>query len=149
MYRTMLALCATALVLGAIACDGAVARACLLDQQPSIYADGRIARANTVAPSVAAELTTWSPFVFSSGYAVHHDIVLSENRRQVARVLAPAALRHPWRWRFGDGHSAVGWTVRHAYAHAGRWRIEVDAYIPGAGPKNWYTFDRVTISIYR
>ena len=51
----------------------------------------------------------------------------------------------PWTWQFGDGATAVGWTVTHAYARPGRWRIAVEAYWPPT--KQWIAFDQVTIVV--
>jgi len=123
----------------------AVARACALDSQPSAYADGQRDRVNTQVPATSAQLAGWAPFVFARTYPVRRTIVLTENRREVARSLTAAAMRRPWRWDFGDGHTAYGWTVRHAYAHPGRWHIGVDAYDPGT--RQWYNFDQVVITV--
>ena len=122
-----------------------MARACALDSRPSAYADGHRDRLNTQAPTTAAQLAGWAPFVFARTYPARRAIVLTENRREVARSLTAAAMRRPWRWEFGDGQVAYGWTVRHAYAYPGRWRISVDAYEPGT--RQWYTFDQVVITI--
>jgi hypothetical protein len=54
-------------------------------------------------------------------------------------------MQKPWRWEFGDGATALGWTVKHAYAHPGRLRIQVEAYWPPT--KQWIAFDQVTITI--
>jgi hypothetical protein len=123
----------------------AVARACSLDSQPSAYADGQRDRLNTQVPTTSAQLAGWAPFVFGRSYPVRRAIVLTEDRREVARSLTAAAMRRPWRWRFGDGQVAYGWTVRHAYAHPGHWRIAVDAYDPGT--RQWYNFDQAVITV--
>lgn len=121
------------------------AAACALDQTPSVYANGQLARKNPHLPTTQAQLSVWTYFVFARTYAVHHAITFTENRREVASTLTAAAMRRPWRWRFGDGQVSYGWTVRHSYAHAGRWRVVVDAYDPGT--KQWYDFDQVTITV--
>jgi hypothetical protein len=117
----------------------------LLDLQPSAYADGQRDRVNTQVPTTSAQLAGRDLFVFARGYPVRRAIVLTEDRREVARSLTAAAMRRPWRWRFGDGQVAYGWTVRHAYAHAGHWRISVDAYDPGT--RHSYNFDQVVITV--
>jgi hypothetical protein len=122
-----------------------VARACKLDAQPSAYADGQRDRVNTQAPATSAQLASWAPFVFARSYPVRRAIVLTEDRRELARSLTAAAMRRPWRWELGDGQVAYGWTVRHAYAHPGHWRISVDAYDPGT--RQWYNFDQVVITV--
>jgi hypothetical protein len=141
-YRAWVALLGLA---GSLLSVPAVAHACSLDSQPSAYADGQRDRLNTQAPTTSAQLAGWAPFVFPRSYPVRRAIVLRENRREVARSLTAAAMRRPWRWRFGDGQVAYGWTVRHAYAHPGYWRIGVDAYDPGT--RQWYNFDQVVITV--
>lgn len=144
---------AHAVILGALGLalhlvsPGVVAQACTVDARPSAYADRQRDRLNTQVPTTAAQQADWSPFVFPGRYRVRRAISLTEDRREVARSLVPAALRRPWRWHFGDGRVADGWTVRHAYAHAGSWRILVAAYDPGT--RQWYTFDQITIVVQR
>jgi hypothetical protein len=140
------AIVALLLVAGCILGVSGPARACALDSRPSAYADGQLDRVNAQAPTTAAQLATWTAFVFARSYPVRRAIVFTEDRREVARTLVPAALRRPWRWRFGDGHTAYGWTVRHAYARPGRWRIQVDAYLPST--RQWYSFDQVTVTVH-
>lgn len=123
----------------------ASARACTLDQRPSVSANHQLAAIDKQAPRTAAQLATWSYFVFTRRYRAHQPIVLAENRRELARTLSARALRQPCGWQFGDGHVAYGWTVRHAYAHAGRWPIKVYVWDPQSG--RWDLFDQVTITI--
>lgn len=144
LYRTLavtgvLAVCG----LGSVTLAGA----CALDQKPSVSVDGRLARLNGHIPTSSAQLATWTYFVFDRSYPARHPVTLTENRREVANTLTAAAMRRPWQWQFGDGHTAYGWTVRHSYAHTGKWRISVAAYDPGT--KKWYSFDQVTITVRR
>lgn len=137
--------CAALALAGGILGGPALARACSLDSRPSVYADGRLALVNKRAPTTRSQLAVWTPFIFDRTYATHQTVTFTENRREVARSLTAAAMRRPWRWRFGDGHTAYGWTVRHAYARPGHWRIHVDAYL--ARTHQWYSFDQVTVTI--
>ncbi len=145
---------AAAIALLAISVAGgtSVARACTVDQRPSASADGVLARMNPQQPATTAQLAVWAPFVFPRVYAPRHTVALTEDRRQIARALVPAALRRPWRWGITDGTSraayntvSYGWTIRHAFAHAGQWRVEVDAYDPGT--RRWYPFDQVAVTV--
>jgi hypothetical protein len=117
----------------------------MLDSRPSISADGQIARLNLQPPITAAQLARWAPFVFARTYREHASIVLTENRKEVAQSLVPAAMLRPWRWNLGDGTTTTGWTIHHAYSRPGTWRITVDAYFPGT--KKWYTFDQASVTI--
>ncbi len=142
----MLRACAVAVaVLGGVLTSQAPARACTLDQKPSVYANGSRAQINPVTPTTQAQMLTWTYFVFARHYAAHQPVALTEDRRQLAGVLMPSALRTPWIWQLGDGHVAHGWSVRHTYAHPGRFQIDVYAYNPESG--EWDLFDRVTIVI--
>lgn len=121
------------------------ARACALDQRPSMFANGRLPRINKVAPTTAAQLATWTYFVFEGSYPARRTIVFKENQRDVARTLSAEAMRQPWGWQFGDGQVAYGRTVRHAYAHAGRWPIKVYVWDPES--RRWDLFDQATITV--
>ncbi|HVA89471.1 MAG TPA: hypothetical protein VNL71_06485, partial [Chloroflexota bacterium] len=118
------------LLAGASAGSARVGQACMLDQQPSISANGQLATVNPRTPRTWEQMANWAYFIFPRHYSAHQTIVLTENRPEVARALAQEALRQPWRWHFGDGQTAVGWTVRHTYAGPRQWRISVDAYAP-------------------
>lgn len=121
------------------------ARACTLDQRPSVTANRQLAAINTRAPRTAAQLAAWTYFVFARSFRAHQPIVLAENRGELARTLSSQALRQQCGWQFGDGHVAYGWTVQHAYAHAGRWPIRVYVWDPQS--RRWDLFDQVTITI--
>jgi len=124
------------------------AHACSLDLKPSLSANGVLDEVNRQVPTNSAQLKDLAkdgPFVFSKRFAPGKAITFTENRRDGAQSLVPSAMRRPWRWHFGDGNAASGWTVKHAYAHKGDMRISVDAYLPST--KQWYEFDRVKIHI--
>ena len=129
---------------GGIAAGG-LAQACTLDQKPSASADGHLAGINRSTPTTQEQLAAWSYFAFPRPFQVGTTVVLTEDRREVARTLVPSAMRQPWGWLFGDGSSATGWTVRHAYTRPGPLRISVYAYDPAIG--RWTLFDQVTITI--
>jgi hypothetical protein len=88
------------------------AAACALDQVPSVSADGQLARLNRQVPTTQAQLDGWTWCVFPHAYAVGRAVVLTEDRRDVARTLMRSALRTPWGWDFGDGQIGSGYTVR-------------------------------------
>lgn len=123
------------------------AHACTIDQKPSIFANGARARVNPQTPTTQAQMLTWTYFVFAHPYSAHRAVTLTEDRGQIARVLMSSALRTPWAWQLGDDHVAHGWTIRHTYAHAGRFQIAVYAYNPESA--RWDLFDRATIVIGR
>lgn len=138
----------------AVAVVPSVARACMVDSKPSASANGVLARLNPQLPQTAAQLAVWGPFIFPRSVAPRRAVTLAEDRKSIARVLAPQAMQHPWRWRFVDGtgrpsgHAVTyGWTVRHAFAHAGQWLVGVDAYDPAT--KRWYPFDQISIVVHR
>jgi len=152
MSRSLAGAIVCVLLAGAALGGGSIARACTVDQRPSASADGMLARLNPQQPATAAQLAVWAPFVFPRAYTARQTVALTEDRRQIARVLVPAALRRPWRWQFTDGSARAGsntvtygWTVRHAFAHPGQWRVDVDAYDPGT--KRWYPFDQVALVV--
>jgi hypothetical protein len=138
-----------AVVLGAAALfsmlTGTAASACGLDGVPSLVTEGQLDRVNTLPPLTAAELAVWTKFVVTRLYQAGQRLTLTEERTEVAASLTSVAMRRPWRWRFGDGTTLYGWTVKHAFAKPGKWRIQVDAYYPVDG--KWYPFDSATISI--
>jgi hypothetical protein len=105
--------------------------------------NGRLAHVTTQVPRTQAELAVWTYFVFPGRYAVHQPIVLRENRAEVAHTLSAEAMRQPVIWSFGDGQGASGWTVRHTYAHAGRWHIKIAVWDPYSG--RWDLFDQATV----
>ncbi len=152
MTRPLYSAAAAALLAMTVAGAGSIARACTIDQRPSASADGALAHVNQQQPTTAAQLAVWAPFVFPHSYAPRRTVTLTEDRRQIASALVPSALRRPWRWSLTDGTSRAayntvvyGWTIRHAFAHPGQWRVEVDAYDPGT--RRWYPFDQVAVMV--
>jgi hypothetical protein len=123
------------------------ARACALDQRPSLSTNGRLVVLNKQVARTQAELAIWAFFVVPGVYRTGQPVTMTENRKEVARTLMPSALLQPWGWTFGDGTFSQGWTVRHAYTHPGHWKIGVYAYNPES--RRWDLFDQATITIGR
>ena len=144
LYRVLRRLLPGAALLGCVFLATG-AQACALDSKPSLSANGVLPILNKVMPVTAAELNAFTPFVFLHPYAAGAKITFEENRADVAQSLVPSAMERPWRWQFGDGTVGYGWSVTHAYAHAGPVSIAVDAYYPGT--KQWYQFDLVRLRV--
>jgi chitodextrinase len=122
------------------------AHACTIDGQPTAFANGSRAVVSPVKLTVTTA-RTWAPFSFRSAYHARAAIRLTEDRAQLRRVLSPDTMQRAWRWEFGDGTHATGWTVTHRYGHAGAYRITVSAYYPTYD--QYVAFDRVRITITR
>ena len=106
--------------------------------------------ARAVLSHVTFTLTTahtWAYFSFPGRYHARMPIRFTEDRTQLRHALPTDALRHPWRWDFGDGTHALGWAVTHRYAHSGLYRITVQAYY--STWHRYFPFDNVRISIAR
>jgi hypothetical protein len=129
----------------ALLASTSVARACALDQVPSMSLNGELAIVNGHAPTTAQELARWAPFVFRVRHRVGKRLWLAENRREVGRSLTVQAMSHAALWRFGDGQSALGWRVSHMYRKPATYRITVLAY--DRGTRKWYEFDAATVVI--
>jgi hypothetical protein len=132
-------------VLLAVLLAAGSAQACALDSRPSLTANGALPILNSQVPLTSGQLMAYTPFVFRRPFAVGARISFEENRADVAKSLVPAAMKRPWRWHFGDGKTAFGWTVTHVYTRAAVLNISVDAYDPGT--KQWYQFDLVRMSV--
>jgi hypothetical protein len=123
------------------------ARACTIDGKPTGFANGSRAVVTHVTLTVATA-RTWAPFSFRSPYHAHTAIRLTEDRAGLQGVLQPDdAMRRAWRWEFGDGTHATGWTLTHRYARPGAYRITVLAYYPAF--HQYISFDKVRITITR
>jgi PKD domain len=119
-------------------------QACTIDGKPTAFADGSRAVVSHLKLTVPTA-RTWAPFSFRSAYHAHAAIRLTEDRADLRRVLSPDAMQRAWRWEFGDGAHATGWTVIHRYAHPGAYRITVAAYYPTF--HQYFTMDTVRITI--
>ena len=120
--------------------------ACDLDGKATAFANG----ARAVLSHVTWTLNiarTWALFSFPGRYRARMPIRFTEDRAQLRQVLPPDSLRHSLRWEFGDGTHAPGWAVTHRYAHAGIYRITVNAYY--STWHRYFPFDNVRISIAR
>ncbi|HVA89508.1 MAG TPA: hypothetical protein VNL71_06670 [Chloroflexota bacterium] len=134
-----------ALLTAQSAAEATSARACTLDQRPSLSTNGHLVVLNKQVARTQAELAKWAFFVAPGAYRTGQTVTMTENRKEVAGTLMASALLQPWGWIFGDGAFSQGWTVRHAYTHPGRWKIGVYAYNPES--RHWDLFDQATITI--
>jgi len=130
-----------------LAINTLIGYACTIDNKPSVSANGRLA---VVAPApTQATWPTWAHFLFPGTYHRSRPVVLAENVASVRRALntlRPVPENRPWRWDFGDGHTAYGSRVTHSFARAQRYKISVQAYFKGYG---WQAFDTVTINVVK
>jgi len=111
--------------------------ACSLDGRPSLLVNGQRVLLNT-QPQDGPDWRVWAQFVTARPILHGTVATLAEDPKQV--TLPAEAFSHPWRWRFGDGSSAaIGLRVAHHFAHAGHYKVEVDAYIPSL--HRWLNFD--------
>jgi hypothetical protein len=122
-----------------------LARACSLDNVPSISANGMLARLNTVRP-VVGHLAHWAPFVLPVAFRTGAGVRLSENLADLRKSLLTEDFSKPWRWDFGDGTGGSGFTVQHAYKKPGTYRVIVSAY--DSKIKFWFQFDAALIPIH-
>jgi hypothetical protein len=120
--------------------------ACDIDGKPTAFADGNRAVLSHVTFTLRAA-HTWALFSFPGRYHARTPIRFTEDRAQLRRALPPDSLQHTLRWDFGDGTHAMGWAVTHRYAHAGLYRITVQAYY--STWHQYFPFDSVRISIAR
>ena len=133
-------------MIGALVVSASTARACSVDGVPSLSVNGRLVAVNSALGS-SASVGTWAPFVARGAYPANHPLLLTEEQARVAQALPALAFRFPWRWHFGDGASARGAAVRHAYRRPGTYIITVDAYLVAGTHKLWFTFDKASIDI--
>jgi hypothetical protein len=144
LHRVARLLVAAGVCLGGCLSFIASIRACGLDGVPSLTVNGVLAQRMTSKPS-RADLTHWAPFIFSGPYRTGTVMHIKENIAELHRSLPAQAFGHPWRWTLGDGTTATGYTVRHAYRHGGEYRITVSAYYSAYG--TWYQFDDALIRV--
>ena len=127
----------------AIAAYAAGARACAVDDVPSLRADGARVVLNS-AIRTRLNVATWAPFVCPHPIRIGHAVRFGEDMAELARSLPPQIVHGRWVWRLGDGTSAQGGTVRHLYRRAGTYRITVGVPIPGA---RVFTFDAAQVRV--
>jgi PKD domain len=118
--------------------------ACTIDGKPTAFANGTRAVLSNVR-FTPATARTWTLFSFPGRYHAHTLIRFTEDRGQLQYALPADSLKRAWRWDFGDGTHAMGWAVTHRYAHAGIYRITVNAYY--AVWHRYFPFDNVRVSI--
>lgn len=123
---------------------GEAALACGQDGIPSLSANAVLAHRNTVPPT-GESLDRWAQFIFPAQYHVGQAVRFAENRQELRQTLPPEAFGHPWRWGFGDGAMAMGYTVTHAYKRAGAYKLLVFAYYPSM--HTWYELDDALVRV--
>lgn len=121
------------------------AQACTIDGKATAFANGHLAIRTTFTPQT---MRTWALFSFPGRYRAGAMVRFSEDKASLRNVLASEAMKSPWRWEFGDGTHATGWTVTHLYAHAGIYRIFVAAYY-GASSHQYGPFDSLRLVVTR
>ena len=135
-------------MIGALVVGAGTARACSLDGVPSLAVNGHLV-ADNAALAGSASVEGWTPLVARGAYPANHPLLLQEDRARVAQALPALAFKVPWRWHFGDGATARGAAVRHAYRRPGTYIITVDAYLVAGKQQLWFTFDRAALHIQR
>jgi hypothetical protein len=120
----------------------AAASACTLDNVASVAANGQRAVLSSDQPQAG---TPWAPFRFAQAYAVNTAVTLSEDHADLVKSLSPTMLAQPFRWVLGDGSSARGTSVTHAFKREGTFVVRVYAYAASAA--RWVLFDTVEIHI--
>jgi hypothetical protein len=122
------------------------ALACSLDNIPSLSANGVLAHLNTTPPT-KANVHWWEPFVLTQLFTGVRPVRFAENVREVRGTLPAQAFSRAWKWTFGDGASATGFSATHVYRKPGRYRVLVSAYYPDYHA--WYGFDGVLLTLQR
>ncbi len=130
-------------LLAAFAVLSSGAHACSLDGKPSAYADGVRAVLTRGMPT-AATYSWWAHFTFARTLQAGRPIRFREDDAQVRPLLLPEALRHSWRWYFGDGGALTSDQATHTYRRPGRYKVQVTAYFPHYG---WQAFDQITLTV--
>jgi hypothetical protein len=126
----------------ALALTPGLAAACMLDNTPSLWANGVRA---TLTTTLAKDLAHWSPFTVLKAFASGAPVQLTERRADLVRTLSSAELAASFRWEFGDGAVALGHTVTHRYARPGTYRVLISST---AGPgRGWFVFDTALLHI--
>ena len=122
------------------------AYACSTDGIPSLLVDNRFVAVNTASAS-AGSLARWTPFVARGTYRVGTRLTLREDKLKVTESLPPMYFRDTWLWQVGDGASARGTAISHAYRRRGDYLVTVKAHLTAGLDNRWVTFDAVTIHV--
>lgn len=126
-----------------------VVHACTIDGKATASVNGqRAVRAPLVTkPLPASVARTWAMFTFNGHYTTRSLLHLVEDRAQLKLALSAETMKQTWRWDFGDGAHASGWSVTHRYTRAGTYRITVSSYYPAF--HKYFAFDEVRIVVGR
>ena len=123
---------------------GSAVAACSLDGVPSMSANNVLVRPMAAKPS-RADLAHWAPFAVPSVFQKGRPIRFGEYVSELKRSLPPLAFAYAWRWEFGDGGTATGVSVIHAYRRSGLYRVTV--WADYRTEHFWYEFDAAVIRI--
>lgn len=119
------------------------ARACAVDDVPSLRTDGARVVLNAAVRTLRNG-ATWAPFVGAHPFPVRHRVRFGEDMAELARSLPPEIMRGRWIWRMGDGAGAQGYTAGHAYRRAGTYLVTVGVRIPDG---RIFTFDAAQVRV--
>ena len=140
--RAMCRLALLVLVPAALLHGPRAAHACLIDGNASLAVNGVIAMRTARPPSAHA---VWAPFTVAAAVGAGQPLRLEERPEELAAVLPTAMLRHPFRWRFGDGSQMVARGAQHRYARTGTYRLEVAGF--DARGRRWVVFDSALLRV--
>ena len=90
---------------------------------------------------------SWAPFVLAQAVAAGALVRLEEAPAHLARTLPAEVRAWPFRWVFGDGSRAVGYTAVHRYARPGQYHLLVYGYYQRE--RRWFAFDSALVRVVR
>lgn len=118
------------------------ATACALDNRASLYTDGVPALLTASGPHGSGP---WAPFTIAQAIGAAAPVRFMEAQADLARTLPPIMRRAPYRWAFGDGTIAVGYSVMHHYAQPGWYIVTVFGFDRVA--RGWVAFDQAVAHV--
>jgi hypothetical protein len=131
-------LTALAVCLFAAACTPTLSRACVLNNQSSLSANGYAAVKDLGTGTIM--------FDFERVYGRDGTIQFSENLADLRQSLSSAEVAHPFLWRWGDGTYSIARAPSHIYRRLGTFQIAIYAFGTAEG-EGWSPFDRARVTI--